>query len=180
MASKKNPSIFATLQKTTESASAVNGEFTRQLPLASLLDNPMNRFSMAEDEEFQSVISQRVDSGVTVAVYYVDGDTEVLIPKKKLILPDFVEIEPNTDAEGGDYFFWLSFLAVGEGEITCADYPGCGLPVVSELPYIALYSQPEAEEEYLLDNKDLSLDFSEEEEDGRRYAISFPHRKTGP
>ena len=57
MASKKNPSIFATLQKTTESASAVNGEFTRQLPLASLLDNPMNRFSMAEDEEFQSTLA---------------------------------------------------------------------------------------------------------------------------
>jgi len=57
MASKKNPSIFATLQKTTESASAVNGEFTRQLPLASLLDNPMNRFSMAEDEEFLSTLS---------------------------------------------------------------------------------------------------------------------------
>lgn len=57
MASKKNPSIFATLQKTTESASAVNGEFTRQLPLSSLLENPMNRFSMAEDEEFLSTLS---------------------------------------------------------------------------------------------------------------------------
>lgn len=57
MASKKNPSIFATLQKTTESASAVNGEFTRQLPLSSLLDNPMNRFSMAEDEEFLSTLA---------------------------------------------------------------------------------------------------------------------------
>ena len=54
---KKNPSIFETLQKTTESASAVNGEFTRQLPLASLLDNPMNRFSMAEDEEFLSTLA---------------------------------------------------------------------------------------------------------------------------
>lgn len=126
-----------------------------------------------EDEEFQSIISHRMDSGVTVAVYYVDGDTEVLIPKKKLILPDFVEIEPNTDAEGGDYFFWLSFLAVGEGEITCADYPGCGLPVVSELPFIALYSQPEAKEEYLLNSKNLSLDFSEEAEDGRRYATVY-------
>lgn len=28
MASKKNPSIFSTLQKTTANASAVNGEFT--------------------------------------------------------------------------------------------------------------------------------------------------------
>lgn len=57
MASKKNPSIFATLQKTTENASAVNGEFTRQLPLTSLVDNPMNRFSMAEDEEFLSTLA---------------------------------------------------------------------------------------------------------------------------
>ena len=30
MASKKSPSIFGTLQKTTEAASAVNGEFVRQ------------------------------------------------------------------------------------------------------------------------------------------------------
>ena len=30
---KKSPSIFSTLQKTTENASAANGELTRQLPL---------------------------------------------------------------------------------------------------------------------------------------------------
>ena len=53
---KKNPSIFSTLQKTTENASAVNGEFTRQLPTYSLVDNPLNRFSMAEDEEFLSTM----------------------------------------------------------------------------------------------------------------------------
>ena len=56
MASKKSPSIFSTLQKTTENASAVNGELTRQLPIESLVDNPMNRFSMAEDEEFLSTM----------------------------------------------------------------------------------------------------------------------------
>ena len=48
MASKKNPSIFSTLQKTTANASAVNGEFTHQIPLDALEDNPLNRFSMAE------------------------------------------------------------------------------------------------------------------------------------
>ena len=37
MAGKKSPSIFSTLQKTTENASAVNGELTRQLPVASLV-----------------------------------------------------------------------------------------------------------------------------------------------
>ena len=56
MASKKSPSIFGTLQKTTEAASAVNGEFVRQLRVADLEDNPMNRFSMAEDEQFLSTV----------------------------------------------------------------------------------------------------------------------------
>ena len=56
MAGKKSPSIFSTLQKTTENASAVNGELTRQLPVASLVDNPLNRFSMAEDDEFLSTM----------------------------------------------------------------------------------------------------------------------------
>ena len=53
---KKSPSIFSTLQKTTENASAANGELTRQLPTDSLVDNPLNRFSMAEDEEFLSTM----------------------------------------------------------------------------------------------------------------------------
>ena len=56
MASKKSPSIFSTLQKTTENASGANGELTRQLPIDSLVDNPLNRFSMAEDEEFLSTM----------------------------------------------------------------------------------------------------------------------------
>ena len=56
MASKKSPSIIGTLQKTTEAASAVNGEFVRQLRVSDLEDNPMNRFSMAEDEQFLSTV----------------------------------------------------------------------------------------------------------------------------
>ena len=56
MASKKSPSIFSTLQKTTENASAANGELTRQLSVDCLVDNPLNRFSMAEDEEFLSTV----------------------------------------------------------------------------------------------------------------------------
>ena len=56
MASKKSPSIFSTLQKTTENASAANGELTRQLSVDCLVDNPLNRFSMAEDEEFLSTM----------------------------------------------------------------------------------------------------------------------------
>lgn len=57
MASKKSPSIFTTLQKTTENAAAVNGEFVRQLPVEALQNNPLNRFSMAEDAEFLSTMS---------------------------------------------------------------------------------------------------------------------------
>ena len=54
---KKNPSIFSTLQKTAENASSVNSEVVRQLPLDALEDNPMNRFSMEEDEQFHSTMS---------------------------------------------------------------------------------------------------------------------------
>lgn len=64
MASKKNPSIFSTLQKTTANASAVNGEFTHQIPLDALEDNPLNRFSMAEDEEFLSTMHSMEKDGL--------------------------------------------------------------------------------------------------------------------
>ena len=56
MSSKKGPSIFSTLQKTTENDSGANGELTRQLSPYDLVDNPLNRFSMAEDEEFLSTM----------------------------------------------------------------------------------------------------------------------------
>ena len=75
MASKKSPSIFGTLQKTTEAASAVNGELTRQLPVASLVDNPMNRFSMAEDDEFLSTMrSVEQDGFLEDIVVTPDGE----------------------------------------------------------------------------------------------------------
>lgn len=61
---KKNPSIFSTLQKTAENASAVNSEFTRQLPVDALEDNPLNRFSMAEDEEFLSTMRSMERDGL--------------------------------------------------------------------------------------------------------------------
>lgn len=75
MAGKKSPSIFSTLQKTTENASAVNGELTRQLPVASLVDNPMNRFSMAEDDEFLSTMrSVEQDGFLEDIVVAPDGE----------------------------------------------------------------------------------------------------------
>lgn len=61
---KKNPSIFSTLQKTAENASAVNSEVVRQLPLSALEDNPLNRFSMAEDEQFRSTMASMEKDGL--------------------------------------------------------------------------------------------------------------------
>ena len=75
MASKKNPSIFSTLQKTTANASAVNGEFTHQIPLDALEDNPLNRFSMAEDDEFLSTMrSVEQDGFLEDIVVTPDGE----------------------------------------------------------------------------------------------------------
>lgn len=76
MASKKNPSIFSTLQKTTANASAVNGEFTRQLPLDALEDNPLNRFSMAEDEEFLSTMRSMEKDGLLEDIIVTPSGTE--------------------------------------------------------------------------------------------------------
>lgn len=73
---KKAPSIFSTLQKTAENASAVNGELTRQLPLDALEDNPMNRFSMAEDEAFQSTLSSVEKDGFLEDIVVTPAETE--------------------------------------------------------------------------------------------------------
>lgn len=63
MSRKQSPSIFATLQKTAEHASAANGELVRSLPVDALEDNPMNRFSMAEDAQFQSTLTSLEQDG---------------------------------------------------------------------------------------------------------------------
>ena len=73
---KKNPSIFSTLQKTTTNASAVNGEFTRQLPVDALDDNPMNRFSMAEDEQFTSTMASVETDGFVEDIVVTPSETE--------------------------------------------------------------------------------------------------------
>ena len=76
MASKKSPSIFGTLQKTTEAASAVNGEFVRQLRVSDLEDNPMNRFSMAEDEQFLSTVESVKKDGFLEDIIVTPAATE--------------------------------------------------------------------------------------------------------
>ena len=75
MASKKSPSIFGTLQKTADNAAAVNGEFVRQLRVDALEENPMNRFSMAEDDEFLSTMrSVEQDGFLEDIVVTPDGE----------------------------------------------------------------------------------------------------------
>lgn len=63
MSRKNSPSIFSTLQKTAEHASAANSELVRQLPVDALEDNPLNRFSMAEDEQFLSTLTSVEQDG---------------------------------------------------------------------------------------------------------------------
>lgn len=70
---KKNPSILATLQKTAENASAVNGELVRQLPVDALEDNPLNRFSMEEDEQFRATLASVEKDGFLEDIVVTPG-----------------------------------------------------------------------------------------------------------
>ena len=76
MAGKKSPSIFSTLQKTTENAAAVNSEFVRQLPVSALTDNPLNRFSMEEDEQFRATLASVEKDGFLEDIIVTPGETE--------------------------------------------------------------------------------------------------------
>ena len=75
MAKKATPSIFSTLQKTTENASAVNGELVRQLPVSALENNPLNRFSMAEDAEFLSTLHSVEKEGFLEDIVVTPAET---------------------------------------------------------------------------------------------------------
>lgn len=56
-------SLFGTLQKTAEISTTVNSEFVRQIALDKIKDNPLNRFSMQEDEEFIRVLQSVEQDG---------------------------------------------------------------------------------------------------------------------
>ena len=111
MSSKKGPSIFSTLQKTTENASGANGELTRQLPVDSLVDNPLNRFSMAEDEEFLSTMRSVEQDGFLEDIVVtphsdntwriISGHRRVLAARKlgKATVPCKVRRDPDKLAE---------------------------------------------------------------------------------
>ena len=49
---KSKTSLFAALKETANSAASVNSELVRQIPIDRLIENPLNRFSMKEDEDF--------------------------------------------------------------------------------------------------------------------------------
>ena len=63
MAKRPTPSLFGTLRETAEAASAVNGELVRQLRVADLEENPMNRFSMAEDDAYRATMQSIAQDG---------------------------------------------------------------------------------------------------------------------
>ena len=76
MANSKNPSILSTLQKTAENAAAVNSEFVRQLSVDALDVNPLNRFSMAEDEEFLATLASVEKDGFLEDIIVTPSETE--------------------------------------------------------------------------------------------------------
>ena len=61
---KIKPSLFGTLQKTAAVSEQVNGEFVRNIPVDKLLDNPLNRFSMQEDEAFERSLQSVEQDGL--------------------------------------------------------------------------------------------------------------------
>lgn len=50
---RKKTTLLASLAQTIENSSSVNSELIRQIPLSQLIENPLNRFSMKEDEAFE-------------------------------------------------------------------------------------------------------------------------------
>lgn len=114
MASKKNPSIFSTLQKTTANASAVNGEFTHQIPLDALEDNPLNRFSMAEDEEFLSTMHSMEKDGLL-------EDIIVTRRTRKAVTASSAVTGASTPPES-----WAAPPCPARSAITTVSFPSCG------------------------------------------------------
>ena len=89
---KTKPSLFSTLQQTSSISSEVNSELVRKIPVDKLLDNPLNRFSMKEDEEFERSLKSIEKDGLWEDIivtpsdngYYriISGHRRKLIAKK--------------------------------------------------------------------------------------------------
>lgn len=90
--SKAKPSLFSTLQQTSTISAEVNSELIRKIPVDKLLDNPLNRFSMKEDEEFKRSLKSIEKDGLWEDIivtpsengYYriISGHRRKLIAKK--------------------------------------------------------------------------------------------------
>lgn len=61
---KSKPSLFAALKETANSAASVNSELVQQIPVAKLVENPLNRFSMKEDEDFERSLHSIEQDGI--------------------------------------------------------------------------------------------------------------------
>ena len=89
---KTKPSLFSTLQQTSSISTEVNSELVRKIPVDKLLDNPLNRFSMKEDEEFERSLKSIEKDGLWEDIivtpsdngYYriISGHRRKLIAKK--------------------------------------------------------------------------------------------------
>lgn len=89
---KTKPSLFSTLQQTSTISTEVNSELVRKIPVDKLLDNPLNRFSMKEDEEFERSLKSIEKDGLWEDIivtpsdngYYriISGHRRKLIAKK--------------------------------------------------------------------------------------------------
>ncbi len=71
---KTKPSLFGTLQKTAAVSEQVNGEFVRNIPVDKLLDNPLNRFSMQEDEAFERSLQSVEQDGLWEDIIVTPAD----------------------------------------------------------------------------------------------------------
>lgn len=61
---KSKPSLIASLKQTVDSAASVNSELVRQIAVEKLMDNPLNHFSMKEDEDFERSLHSIEQDGI--------------------------------------------------------------------------------------------------------------------
>lgn len=71
---KTKPSLFSTLQQTSTISAEVNSELVRKIPVDKLLDNPLNRFSMKEDEEFERSLKSIEKDGLWEDIIVTPSD----------------------------------------------------------------------------------------------------------
>ena len=101
------------------------------------VDNDENDNYFVEDE-LNSELNGRIENNYWIAVYYINGDDETLIPLEDLNIPGITKAELLT--ENNQYYFRLRLQQIGSGEITCDTYPGTSIPVTVDLPRAAFYS----------------------------------------